>query len=114
MAKAKKSTTTKRATVEKQVPKRYEVEIYIKREPHDKNILTARFGYWESTNEVKLIEYTPNYGADMEDLIMGDILVGKANISLANTPKEWITNLHKATLGKRYIASEARILNETE
>ena len=53
-------------------------------------------------------------GADMEDLIMGDILVGKANISLANTPKEWITNLHKATLGKRYIASEARILNETE
>ena len=109
MAKAKKSTKTK-----ERVPQRYEVEIYKKREPHDKNILAGRFGYWESTQELKLLEYTPNYGADMEDLIIGDILVGKANISVSNTPKDWITNLHNATLGFGYIATEARMLNETE
>ena len=103
MAKAKKS-----------IPQRYEVSIYKKREPHAKDILAGRFGYWESTNEIKLLEYTPNYGADMDNLIMGDILVRKGNISLANTPKEWITNLHNATLGFGYIATEARILDETE
>ena len=113
MAKAKRTKTTK--TVKKepevQIPKRYEVSIYKKREPIAKDILAGRYGYWESTNELKLLEYTDNFGAD---ILEGDIVVDGTGISVHNSPKDWIQNLHKTNIGFGYIASEAVVLNETE
>lgn len=114
MAKAKQSKTVVKKEPEQRTPKRYEVNIYKKREPVAKDVLAGRYGYWESTNELKLLEYTDNYGADIEDLLEGDIVVDSTGISVNNTPKEWIQNLHKANLGFGYIASEAVILDETE
>ena len=114
MARAKKSKTVVKKEPEPQIPKRYEVNIYKKREPVAKDILAGRYGYWESTNELKLLEYTDNFGADIEGLLEGDIMVGTTGISVHNSPKEWIQNLHKTNLGFGYIASEAVILDETE
>ena len=116
MEKAKKNTKTKAVTKEPevQIPKRYEVNIYKKREPIAKDILAGRYGYWESTNELKLLEYTDNFGADIEGILEGDIVVDGTGISVHNSPKDWIQNLHKTNIGFGYIASEAVVLNETE
>ena len=114
MAKAKKSKTVVKKEPEPQIPKRYEVNIWKKREPIAKNVLAGRYGYWESTNELKLLEYRDNYGADIEGLLEGDIVVESVVISVHNSPKDWIQNLHKANLGFGYIASEAVVLDETE
>ena len=96
------------------IPKRYEVEIYRKFEPHAKDVLTGRFGYWESTDELKLLEYTDSFGADMDDLLMGDIMVDGVGISVVNDRKNWIQNLCNTTLGFKFYATMARELNETE
>ena len=114
MAKVKKSKTVVKKEPEPQTPKRYEVNIYKKREPVAKDILAGRYGYWESTNELKLLEYTDNFGADIEGLLEGDIMVDGTGISVHNSPKDWIQNLYKTNLGFGYIASEAVVLNETE
>ena len=114
MAKAKKSKTVVKKEPEPQTPKRYEVNIYKKREPVAKDVLAGRYGYWESTNELKLLEYTDNFGADIEGLLEGDIMVDGTGISVHNSPKDWIQNLYKTNLGFGYIASEALVLNETE
>ena len=116
MVKAKKSTTTKKKVVEATpyVPKRYEVEIYRKFEPTAKDALAGRFGYWESTNELKLLEYKDSFGADMDDLLTGDIMVDGVGISVNNDRKNWIQNLCNTTLGFKFYATMARELNETE
>jgi len=116
MAKAKKRTPTKKKVVEEvpYIPKRYEVEIYKKREPIAKDILAGRFGYWESTNELKLLEYKDSFGADVEDLLLGDIMVDGVGISVHNDQKNWIKNLCNTELGFKFYATEARVLNETE
>ena len=96
------------------VPKRYEVEIYRKFEPSAKDVLTGIFGYWESTNELKLLEYKDNFGADMDDLLISDIMVDGVGISVNNDRKNWIKNLCNTELGFKFYAMPARELNETE
>jgi hypothetical protein len=118
MARAKKSKTATKKRVNKKVeetpysPKRYEVEIYKKSQPVDK--LAGRFGYWESTNELKILEYKDNFGADVEDLLIGDIMVNGVGISVNNDRKNWIKNLCNTELGFKFYATTARELNETE
>ena len=118
MAKAKKSETATKKRVDKKVeetpyiPKRYEVEIYKKAHPIDK--LAGRFGYWESTDELKLLEYKDNFGADVENLLIGDIMVSGVGISVNNDRKNWIKNLCNTELGFKFYATTARELNETE
>jgi len=120
MAKTKeRTTTTKKKAVKKveetpYVPKRYEVEIYKKFEPNAKDVLTGRFGYWESTNELKLLEYKDSFGADMDALLIGDIMVSGVGISVNNDRKNWIKNLCNTDLGFKFYATTARELNETE
>jgi hypothetical protein len=93
-------------------PKRYEVEIYKKASPVDR--LAGRFGYWESTDELKLLEYKDSFGADVEGLLLGNIRVDGVGISVHNDKKNWIKNLCNAELGFKFYASTARELNETE
>jgi|15BtaG_2_1085339.scaffolds.fasta_scaffold03285_3 hypothetical protein len=94
------------------VPKRYEVEIYKKSSPLD--ILAGRYGYYESTDEIKLLEYRDNFGAQIEDLLLGDIMVDGVGISVHNDKKNWITNLCNTEMGYKFYSTPARELNETE
>ena len=113
MAKAKKkATTVKKETA--YVPKRYEVNVYKKLEPTARDTIAGRFGYWESTNELKLLEYKDSFGADMEGLLLGDIMVDGMGISVNNDRKNWIKNLCNTELGFKFYATTARELNETE
>ena len=118
MAKTKVRTgAVKKVKETPYVPKRYEVEIYKKLEPHAKDILTGRIGYWESTNELKLLEYKDSFGADMDALLIGDIMVSGVGISVHNDKKNWIKNLCNTKIklmGQKFYSTMARELNETE
>ena len=123
MARAKKSKTATKKRVNKKVeetpyvPQKYEVEIYKKLEPHAKDVFTGRIGYWESTNELKLLEYRDSWGADMETLLRGDIIVNGVGISIHNDKKNWIKNLCNANIrlmGQKFYSTMARESNETE
>ena len=94
------------------IPKRYEVEIYKKSNPLD--IYAGKFGYFESTDMITLIEYTDNFGADVEDILLGDIMVDGVGISVNNDKKNWIKNLCNTNLGYKFYAKPTRELNETE
>lgn len=94
------------------VPKRYEVEIYKKSSPID--ILAARYGYYESIDEIKLLEYTDRFGAEVEDMLLGNIVVDGVGISVHNDKKNWIKNLCNANMGFKFYSTPARELNETE
>jgi len=118
MAKTKERTAATKKKAAKKVeetpyiPKRYEVEIYKKSHPVDR--LAGSFGYWESTNELKVLEYKDNFGADVEGLLLGDIMVNGVGISVNNDRKNWIKNLCNTELGFKFYATMARELNETE
>ena len=125
VAKKKKATVAKKLKVSKPVvvevvkevevayvPKRYEVEIYKKSNPLD--IYAGKFGYFESTDMITLIEYTDNFGADVEDILLGDIMVDGVGISVNNDKKNWIKNLCNTNLGYKFYAKPTRELNETE
>ena len=119
--KAKKSRVTKKKVVEEApyIPKRYEVNIFRKLEPAARDSVVARFGYWESTNELKLLEYKDGSGADVEGMLERDItLVDGTGVSVHNDPKNWIKNLCNTKWRNlktaKYYASAAREYDETE
>ena len=124
VAKSKKKEVAKKTNSEVQVvevvkevevtyvPKRYEVEIYKKSKPLD--IYAGKFGYFDSTDMITLIEYTDSFGADVEDLLLGDIMVDGVGISVNNDKKNWIKNLCNTNLGYKFYAKPTRELNETE
>lgn len=124
VAKSKKKEVAKKTNSEVQVvevvkevevpyvPKRYEVEIYKKSSPVD--ILAARYGYYESIDEIKLLEYTDRFGAEVEDMLLGDIMVDGVGISVHNDKKNWIKNLCNTNMGYKFYSTPARELNETE
>jgi len=105
------------------VPKRLEVKIKVaaKFSKTNLNEYAATFGYYETSNELRIILGKDGaYGADVENIFINDILIidpdtgAKSVISKTTHPKAWIQNLHKAVLGKPYIASEAVSHYETE
>ena len=59
-------------------------------------------------------EYKDSFGADVEDLLLGDIMVDGVGISVNNDRKNWIKNLCNTELGFKFYATAARVLNETE
>ena len=112
MPKAKKKTSE--TPIKKQIPQFYGANVFKKCEPLAKDIPIGRFGYWESTNELKLIQSDSRYHAKMEHLLKGNIRVGKSSVSVHQTPKDWITNLCRATsLGYKIYATEASVEDET-
>jgi hypothetical protein len=118
MVKAKERTrAVKKVKETPYVPQKYEVEIYKKLEPHAKDVFTGRIGYRESTNELKLLEYRDSWGADMDTLLRGDIIVNGVGISIHNDKKNWIKNLCNANIrlmGQKFYSTMARESNETE
>ena len=114
----------KKEIVEKTtVPKRLEVKIKVAARFSKTNLneYAATFGYYETSNELGIIQGKDGaYGADVENIFISDILIidpdtgAKSVISKTTHPKAWIQNLHKAALGKPYIASEAVSHYETE
>jgi hypothetical protein len=101
--------------------KRYEAKIIVKKEPIAKNIEAATYAYFESRDELSILQGQDGaYGADIENLFINDILIidkdtgAKSVVSRTENPKLWIQSLYKAELGKPYIASEAVSYYETE
>jgi hypothetical protein len=106
------------------IPKRYYVDFYIKREPIAKDVKVGTIFYSDTTESIEIEGIVPNYGADIKGLLGGVIMFmdgpQQIGISPRKQPKEWVLNLHKA--GRLHVvdintflyASEARINNETE
>ena len=126
MAKAKKNsnkkTTTKETLKVVETPKpeaqSYLVPIAFQREPIDKNIPVADMFYHKSSNSFSLQCHAPNYEAEIEMNIEGDISIEEAGtikmISKSENPVSWITNLKNSRefSGNPFIAGDAQEIYE--
>ena len=124
-AKSKASSTKKKITKAKAVedaPKpqaqSYLVAIEFEREPIEKNIPVADMFYHKFSNSFTLQCYAPQYEAEIEMVIEGDISLDKSGaiecISKAESPISWITNLKNSRefSGNPFIASEVQEIYE--
>lgn len=134
MAKSKNASTTKktqRKTVKPKAVKQkvveqkpevdikgYLVQVLFEREPIEKDIPVADIFYRRNANLIELQCHAPNYEADIEQIIAGDISIETTGnmklISKAESPESWIINLYKSRefSGNPFIAKEAQELYE--
>jgi len=125
MAKAKsKAGSTKKNTTKavEEAPKpqaqSYLVAIEFEREPIEKNIPVADMFYHKFSNSFTLQCHAPQYEAEIEMVIEGDISLDKSGaiecISKAESPISWITNLKNSRefSGNPFIASEVQEIYE--
>ena len=126
--KSDKKKTVKKATPKVAVVKEeaqpnitgYLVPIFLLKEPMNKDIPVADIFYKKASDAITLQCHAPNYEADLEQIIEGDISIeagGNINmISKTEAPESWIKNLIKSRefSGKPFIAKEAQPLYEAE
>ena len=109
MAKVKKTTTKATPKVEEKVikeePKKevasYLVPLFFEREPVDKDIHVADIRYHNTSNSFSLFCTAPQYEAEIEMIIAGDISMSGEKgaiemVSKAESPISWISNLHRS------------------
>jgi len=100
------------------VPKRFIANIYVEREPLEKDIFAGSYVYWESTDTITWTDLNPKYSSDLESMIQSDIQVSKEGktylVSRWETPKEWLQSLPWANLRDRFISKDVVVLYETE
>jgi hypothetical protein len=100
------------------VPKRFIANIYVEREPMEKDIFAGAYVYWESTNTITWTDLNPKYSSDLESMIQSDVQVSKEGktylVSRWETPKEWLQSLPWANLRDRFISKDVVVLYETE
>jgi len=113
--KVKSKPKPKPNKVEESIPQLFEVCICTKGTNILKDQQVGSISYSEKQG-IKLDWYADNCGADLEAMVVGDILVvdgdNKYMISQSEEPEKWITELHKSALGGRYYASEVTQHNE--
>jgi hypothetical protein len=97
----------------------YIVPVLFKREPIDKDIPVADIFYRKFSNLIEVQCHKPNFHAELEMIIAGDIsLLTKTGaltcVSKSEAPISWITGLHKSRefAGNPFIAQEAQELYE--
>ena len=126
--KSDKKKTVKKATPKVAVVKEeaqpnitgYLVPIFLLKEPMNKDIPVADIFYKKASDAITLQCHAPNYEADLEQIIEGDISIeagGNINmISKTEAPESWKKNLIKSRefSGKPFIAKEAQPLYEAE
>jgi len=124
MAAVKKSTkkTSPKVVKVEEAPKpeaqSYLVAIEFEREPIEKNIPVADMFYHKFSNSFTLQCHAPQYEAEIEMIITGDISLDKSGviecISKAESPISWITNLTNSRefSGNPFIASEVQEIYE--
>ncbi len=128
--KTSKKTTTPKASAKKvekviieEAPKKevqsYLVPIFFEREPMEKNIPVADIFYHKHSNSFTLQCYAPQYEADIEMIVEGDISMENSSgavemVSKSETPVSWITNLinSREFSGNPYITGEAQEIYE--
>ena len=125
----KKKTTSKKATPKvapvqvEEAPKpaiqSYLVPIMFEREPTEKNIPVADMFYHKFSNSFTLQCHAPQYEAEVEMVIEGDISIQEASgsikmVSKSENPVSWIINLKnsKEFSGNPFIAGEAQEIYE--
>lgn len=119
MAKVKKTTTKATPKVEEKVvkeePKKevasYLVPLFFKREPIEKDKHVADIRYHNTSNSFSLFCTAPQYEAEIEMIVEGDIsMYGEKGaismVSKAESPISWISNLYRSRefSGKPFIA----------
>ena len=113
----KKETVVEEKVVDN-TPKRYYVDFYLKREPVAKDELLGTIFYSDEKEDMIIEGIVSNYSAKIELLLQGDITFMDGNkqvfVSRYEALKDWVLNLHRATITDTIYASEARIINETE
>ena len=116
---ARKSKKEKVVVEERRQVRSYVTPILFQREPIEKDIPVADIFYRVSGNLIELQCYRPNFEADLEMLIAGDIsLTNKVGstviISKSNSPVDWISNLYKSNefSGNPFIAKEVQEIYE--
>ena len=96
----------------------YVVPIFALREPMEKNIPVADLFYHKFSNSFALQCSAPQYEAEIEMNIEGDISIEESGgikmISKAESPVSWITSLIKSRefSGNPFIAGEAQEIYE--
>jgi len=96
----------------------YLVPIAFQREPIEKDIPVADMFYHKSSNSFSLQCHAPNYEAEIEMNIEGDISIEEAGtikmISKSENPVSWITNLKNSRefSGNPFIAGDAQEIYE--
>jgi len=120
-----KTPTTKTVEVSKteeevvdDIPKRYYVNFYLKREPIAKDEKVGTIFYSDTTKSIEVEGLAPNHSSEIENLILGDVwfMDGAKQIFVSRyeTPKDWLLSLYKSNVSNVFYASEAKISNETE
>ena len=113
----KKETVVEEKVVDN-TPKRYYVDFYLKREPLAKDEILGTIFYSDEKEDMIIEGIVSNYSAKIELLLQGDITFMDGNkqvfVSRYEALKDWVLNLHRATITDTIYASEARIINETE
>ena len=120
--KTTKAAVKKETVVEEKVvdntPKRYYVDFYLKREPLAKDEILGTIFYSDEKEDMIIEGIVSNYSAKIELLLQGDITFMDGNkqvfVSRYEALKDWVLNLHRATITDTIYASEARVINETE
>jgi len=127
--KTSKKTTTPKASAKKvekvveEAPKKevqsYLVPIFFEREPIEKNIPVADLFYHKYSNSFSLQCHAPQYEADIEMIVEGDISIETSSgaidmVSRAESPVSWITKLinSREFSGNPYITGEAQEIYE--
>ena len=94
------------------------VQVLFEREPIEKDIPVADIFYRRNANLIELQCHAPNYEAEIEQIIAGDISIETTGnmklISKAESPESWVLNLYKSRefSGNPFIAKEAQELYE--
>ena len=100
------------------IPKRVYIQIWKKVTPSDSRFDTvAGTIYWSDVKQKIVIESLHNnYSSEVENLLTSDLaLPNGIFVSRNDTPKEWIKNAPKASLGFDFYATEyMEIVDETE
>tara|TARA_R110000765_G_scaffold71140_1_gene138025 strand:- start:618 stop:995 length:378 start_codon:yes stop_codon:yes gene_type:complete len=124
MAKAKKALVKQTEEILEEVVENKEITGYLvpilfKREPIDKDIHVADLIYNRWSNSMKLQCFRPNYEADLDTIVAGDISMftpaGEMTIvSKSEAPVSWVQNLTNSRefSGNPFIAFEAQALYE--
>ena len=121
--KASTSKTTKKVAPKVEEKPKPEVQSYlvpiaVLKEPVAKNIPVADMFYQKSSNSFSLQCHAPNYEAEIEMNIEGDISIEEAGttkmISKSENPVSWITNLKNSRefSGNPFIAGDAQEIYE--
>ena len=119
MANLKKVKEAVVVVEEKKEVRSYVVPILFQREPIEKDVPVADLFYRVASNLIEMQCHRPNYEAQLDMIIEGDISMsteigGTVLISKSNSPVDWIKNLHKSNefSGKPFVAEEALELYE--